>query len=139
MCCGVRAVVRRWQWWLLAAPLVAATVAVPAASHAQVPRDTTTRRDTTARRDTIRAPGDTLRSDSTAKFQVEWATPDSVMSEMLARPGYTATKYQGTRVELRAKDKIIKLEGNAAVGRPDAVLVGDTVTYNDSLDIVTAV
>ena len=142
---GVRAVVRRWHWWLLAAPLVAATITVPAASHAQVPRDTTTRRDTTARRDTttrrdtVRAPGDTLRSDSTAKFQVEWATPDSVMSEMLERAGYTATKYQGARVELRAKEKIIKLVGNAAVGRPDAVLVGDTVTYNDSLDIVTAV
>jgi lipopolysaccharide assembly outer membrane protein LptD (OstA) len=105
------------------------------------------------RRDTIRAPGDTVRApgdtsrarrdslnaDSTAKLSVEWATPDSVMNELLSREGYTTTKYQGERVELRTKDKTIRLEGKAAVGRPDAVLAGDTVVYNDSLDIVTAV
>ena len=138
----VHGVVRRehrWTRWLVAVPLVAAAVVVPAAAHGQVRRDTTTRRDTTARRDTVRAPGDTTGRDSTAKFTVEWATPDSVMSDLLARAGYTATKYQGERVELRAKDKIIKLQGKAAVGRPDAVLAGDTVTYDDSLDIVTAV
>jgi hypothetical protein len=90
-------------------------------------------------RDTTRARGDSLRPDSTAKLRVTWAEPDSVMSELLSREGYTATKYQGERVELRAKDRTIKLEGKAAVGRPDAVLAGDTVVYNDSLDIVTAV
>jgi hypothetical protein len=90
-------------------------------------------------RDTTRARADSLRPDSTAKLRVEWAEPDSVMSELLSREGYTTTKYQGERVELRAKDRTIKLEGKAAVGRPDAVLAGDTVVYNDSLDIVTAV
>ena len=132
-------VVRRWQRWLLGLSLAAAGTGIPAMASAQVRRDTTARRDTTTRRDTVRAPGDTLQRDSTAKFQVEWANPDSVMSELLSREGYTATKYQGDRVELRAKEKIIKLEGKAAVGRPDAVLAGDTVTYDDSLDIVTAV
>src|SRR5688572_4259616 len=61
------------------------------------------------------------------------------MSALMAREGYVVTKYQGGRVELRAKEKTIKLAGKAAVGRPDAVLVGDTVVYNDSLDIVNAV
>jgi hypothetical protein len=133
----VRAVVRRCRRWLLAVPLVAAAVGAPVAANAQV------RRDTTVRRDTIRVPGDTVRRDSTqrdstSKFQVEWATPDSVMSALLSREGYTATKYQGERVVLRAQEKVIRLEGKAAVGRPDAVLAGDTVIYNDSLDLVTA-
>jgi lipopolysaccharide assembly outer membrane protein LptD (OstA) len=126
--------------------LAAAVTAFAAPAHAQVRRDTTTRRDPGVRRDTIRTPGDTLRApgdslrpDSTAKVKVVWAEPDSVMSALLAREGYTVTKYQGNRVELRVEDRIIKLEGKAAVGRPDAVLVGDTVVYNDSLDIVTAV
>jgi lipopolysaccharide assembly outer membrane protein LptD (OstA) len=139
--------VRRWRLVGGVFGLVAAAVAMPADAHAQVRRDTTARRDTTRLPgDTIRAPGDTSRarrdsvnSDSTAKLKVEWAEPDSVMTELMKREGYTTTKYQGERVELQAKEKRIKLEGKAAVGRPDAVLAGDTVVYDDSLDIVTAV
>ena len=138
--------VRRWSSAVAMGTVVAAATLVPTRGDAQVRRDTTARRDTVrAPGDTIRAPGDTtgarrdsLRADSTAKLKVEWAQPDSVMSELISREGYTATKYQGERVDLRAKDRTIKLEGKAAVGRPDAVLVGDTVVYNDSLDIVTA-
>jgi hypothetical protein len=148
----IRALVRRWRGGLIAGSVVAVALALPAVARAQVRRDPPTRRDTTARRDTIRARGDTIRApgdttrarkdslnaDSTSKLNVEWATPDSVMSELMAREGYTTTKYQGERVELKQKDRTIRLEGKAAVGRPDAVLAGDTVVYNDSLDIVTA-
>ena len=134
----VRAIVRLRRG-AAAGLLAAATLVLSTSAGAQVRRDTTTRRDSVrAPGDTVRAPGDSLRADSTAKVKVEWAEPDSVMSELLSREGYTATKYQGQRVELRAKDRTIKLEGKAAVGRPDAVLIGDTVVYNDSLDIVTA-
>ncbi|HUQ82546.1 MAG TPA: putative LPS assembly protein LptD [Gemmatimonadaceae bacterium] len=138
------AVVRRWQLLLAVVPLFAGVLAARPA-EAQVRRDSTARRDTVPRRppvtraDSLALARDTLQRDSTAKLQVEWASPDSVMSELMAREGYTATKYQGQRVELRAKEKTIKLEGKAAVGRPDAVLVGDTVVYDDSLDQVTAV
>jgi hypothetical protein len=139
-----RAFVRRCERSLVATLLLAAAVAVPCSVEAQVRRDTTARRDSLARRDstardTIRAPGDTVGRDSTAKLQVQWADPDSVMQELMSREGYVTTKYQGERVELRAKDKTIRLAGSAAVGRPDAVLVGDTVVYNDSLDVVTAI
>jgi hypothetical protein len=137
---GVRAVVRRRLGQVVASVLVAVAVAIPASVNAQVRRDTTARRDTLrAPGDTSRARGDTLRADSTKKVTVQWAEPDSVMSELLSREGYTPTKYQGQRVQLRVKDRTIKLEGKAAVGRPDAVLIGDTIVYNDSLDIVTAV
>jgi len=99
---------------MAAVPIVAALLLAPVTARAQVRRDTTARRDTTTRRDTIRAPGDTLQRDSTAKFEVEWAEPDSIMSELLSREGYTATKYQGERVEIRAKDKSLKFTGSPA-------------------------
>lgn len=128
-----------------ALPLVASVGQAQVRRDTTARRDTTVRRDSTARGDTIRAPGDTTRApgdtipgDSTKKAQVEWAQPDSAMSALLSREGYTATKYQGDRVELQAQQRTIRLQGQAAVGRPDAVLIGDTVVYNDSLDVVTA-
>ena len=139
----VRPGARRLVRWLgracvvvLGAGGITATTAPTA--EAQVRRDTTARRDTTVRRDTTaqrdtvgrdttRAPGDSLQRDSTSKFEVEWASPDSAMEELLTREGYVVTKYQGDRVELLAKDRSIRLVGTAAVGRPEAVLVGDTV------------
>ncbi len=133
----VRGVVRHRSVGCVVALLAGLVMLAASPASAQVRRDTTTRRDTTVRRDTIprRVPGDTtrvrgdsLQRDSTAKLQVEWADPDSAMTELMAREGYTATKFQGSRVELRAKGKIIKLEGQAAVGRPDAVLVGDPLS-----------
>jgi hypothetical protein len=110
-----RAFVRRCERSLVATLLLAAAVAVPCSVEAQVRRDTTARRDSLARRDstardTIRAPGDTVGRDSTAKLQVQWADPDSVMQELMSREGYVTTKYQGERVELRAKDKTIRLD-----------------------------
>jgi hypothetical protein len=147
----VRAPVRRWRFAAVVGSVVTAALLSPAEARGQVPIPIPTRppvrRDSVrAPGDTIRAPGDTskvradsLRPDSTVKLRVDWAEPDSVMSDLLAKEGYTATKYQGERVELRQKDRTIKLEGKAAVGRPDAVLAGDTVIYNDSLDVVTAI
>ena len=81
-------------------------------------------------------PGDTIRRDTTRL--VEWAEPDSVMAELLARAGYIATKYQGERVIFDAKRKEIIVLGNAAVGREQTTLIADTVRYNDSLKIVRA-
>ena len=54
------------------------------------PRQTPGAQDTSAR-DTTRL--------------VEWAEPDSVMAELLARAGYLATRYQGDRVIFDAKAK----------------------------------
>jgi hypothetical protein len=82
------------------------------------------------------APGDTVRRDTTRL--VEWAEPDSVMRELLARAGYIATRYQGDRVIFNANGKEIIVLGNAAVGRDQTTLIADTIRYNDSLKIVRA-
>ncbi|MEO5902635.1 MAG: putative LPS assembly protein LptD [Gemmatimonadaceae bacterium] len=97
-----------------------------------------------------RAPGDTtsradsLRGDSAASHEiVKWVEPDSVTAALLARVGYTATRYQGVNVNFDAAKRILYLEGNskvgrAAVGRAGTILVGDTITYNDSTKVVVA-
>ena len=86
---------------------------------------------------------DSARADTTAKELIKWEPPDSVASEMLSRPGYSATRYQGLNVNFDARRRILYLEGSpatgrAAVGRAGTILVGDTITYNDSTKIVVA-
>jgi hypothetical protein len=79
---------------------------------------------------------DTAARDTTRL--VEWAEPDSVMAELLARAGYLATRYQGDRVIFDAKAKEIIVLGSAAVGREQTTLIADSIRYNDSLKIVRA-
>ena len=83
-------------------------------------------------RDSARAAGDT-----TPRELVQWAEEDSVMRALLARPGFSATRYQGDKVTFGAADRVLILEGRpSAVQRGPATLVGDTIVYNDSLDVV---
>jgi hypothetical protein len=85
------------------------------------------------------APGaDSTARDSTRADRVQWAEPDSVMAALLAREGYTVTRYQGDSVHFDARQRQLALEGSpAAVERAGSMLVGDTVIYDDSLDRVT--
>ena len=87
-----------------------------------------------ARLDSLRTAGDTSRrADSTQKEIVRWTEPDSVMRELLARAGYTVTRYQGRTVLFDAEARGLQLVGEpAAVSREASILVGDTVIYNDS-------
>lgn len=104
-----------------------------------------------ARGDTIRRPGaaDTVRSresvgrggldSASARLEVEWATPDSAMDALLRRPGYNVTRYQGNVVIFKALEHTMNLVGKrAAVQRDSATLVGDTIQFNDSTNIVIA-
>jgi hypothetical protein len=88
------------------------------------------------------APVDTTRRDSTRAEPpaeiVKWAETDSVMEALLRRQGYAPTRYQGERVTFDATGKAIRIEGEAAVGREQTILVGDTVIYNDVTKIVRA-
>ncbi len=89
---------------------------------------------------TRRVVGDTLRVDSGAvRKLIEWAEADSVTRALLDRPGYSVTRYQGVKVTFNARSRTLYLEGGpAAVGRGTTLLVGDTITYNDSTKIVLA-
>ncbi|MGQ0713268.1 MAG: LPS-assembly protein LptD [Gemmatimonadaceae bacterium] len=97
------------------------------------------------RPDTVRTPREqldprdsTARTDTTQRVLVEWAAPDSIMRELLAREGFIATRYQGETVVFDAARKEIIVLGDAAVGRDQTTLVADTIRYSDSLKIVRA-
>jgi hypothetical protein len=89
--------------------------------------------------DTLRR-GDSTRVDSTqAKVLIKWEEADSMTTELLGRKGYEVTRYQGKKVVFNAKQRTLYLEGvPAGVGRGETILVGDTITYNDSTKIVLA-
>jgi hypothetical protein len=91
-----------------------------------------------ARSDTL-APRDTLQR---TKEIINWAVPDSVMTALMSRPGYVATRYQGDTVIFRALQRMLRLIGSdsarAGVERDNTMLAGDSILYNDSLKIVTA-
>jgi hypothetical protein len=70
---------------------------------------------------------------------VIWSEADSVMQSLLARAGYTITRYQGDTVRFDADTRALRVEGNAAVGRGETVLVGDTLIYNDVARTVLAI
>lgn len=74
-----------------------------------------------------------------ARMEVKWAAPDSVMNELLNRRGYSVTRYQGENVVFRATERTMNLLGkHSAVQRDSALLVGDTIQYNDSTNVVVA-
>lgn len=109
-------------------------------ARTRAPRDTTRRtaRDSTGRRDST-ARG--AASDSTGvKPLVNWRLDnDSIAQALLRRPGFRATRYQGNTVIFNAQTKALKIQGDpAAVARDQTLVIGDTVIYNDSTKLVTA-
>ncbi len=123
---------------LCATGLAAQVRPVPAAPRrdtVRVPRrDTVPARPDTVRRDSTRA------ADSTApKELIKWNEQDSVMRDLMSRPGYTATRYQGDEAVFNAQTKTLILKGKkAGVNRELTILVADSILYNDSTKIMVA-
>ena len=96
-------------------------------------------------RDSLRGKPDTTRADSAkadsarAREIVRWNEADSVMQALMARPGYSATQYQGNKVVFNAQSRTLDLGGApSAVGRDQTLLVADSITYNDSTKLIFA-
>ena len=93
------------------------------------------------RRSAPAATSDSAGQDTAKKVSelVKWIEPDSVLASLLAREGFSKTRYQGRRVRFDATTRTLYLEGEpAAVLRGTALLVGDTILYNDSTRVVVA-
>ena len=98
------------------------------------------------RADTLRLQADSIRNAQMEgldlvkkKLEVTWDTPDSVMTELLNREGYSVTKYQGKNVIFKALEHTMYLVGKrAVVQRDSSLLVGDTITFNDSTQFMNA-
>ena len=95
-------------------------------------------RPDTLRRPVTPADSAALRDTTRPPDLVRWPEPDSVMRELLARAGFTATRYRGDVVIFDAGAKTIDLRGNAAVERAGTILVADSIIYNDSTRMVVA-
>lgn len=104
----------------------------PAALYAQqpgtVPSVVPLPSDTVAVRAAVRA--DSVHAD-TARTLVVWPTSDTLLSRLLATPGYTPTRYRGADATFDATHHELRLSGKAAVQRQQMILVGDTIRYND--------
>lgn len=85
-----------------------------------------------ARRDTV---------DRRPKL-IDWVPDDSVMIALRARAGYTVVRYQAQDVGFAAAGRTMSLVGKdsskAVVQRDSTMLVADSITYSDSLKLVTA-
>jgi hypothetical protein len=132
--------VRRWST-VVAVVVLLAGVALEAAGQARPPvRSDTTRRDSLARRDTTDSLGRPL-ADSLRRRKVDFTfeSPDSVMQALMQRTGFSVTRYQGENVRFRAADRVLNIEGDpSAVQRDSTLLVGDTILFNDSTQMVRA-
>ncbi len=74
-----------------------------------------------------------------AELVFEFDGPDSTMRELMNRAGYRQVQYQGGHLVFDAKTKQLDLQGKpSAVKRDETMLVGDTITYNDSTKKVFA-
>jgi hypothetical protein len=128
--------------------LVAALSVVVAVSSlgAQARTDTLVRRDSLARIDSLlrRAGRPGILGDTAARTRqlITWEATDSVMSALMARPGYNVTRYQGDTVIFRANQRILRLlrgdSVQAGVERDKATLVGDSILFNDSTKVIIA-
>lgn len=142
----------------LVTALLAFAGAVTGEAHAQVGAparpDTVTRRDSAGRPEAARRGADTLqtRADSALRRMgqqpgdslpkprvIQWNPLDSVAAALLSRDGFSVTRYQGDTVVFRADERVMLLRGKpSVVSRDSATLVGQTIEYNDSTQIVTA-
>ncbi|HEV7838907.1 MAG TPA: putative LPS assembly protein LptD, partial [Gemmatimonadaceae bacterium] len=128
--------------------LVCGLLSALAFASASTRLDAQVRRPTSqpaARRDTARvlpdsSRADSLRADSSQRRElIKWGEPDSVLQALMARPGYTATRYQGDRVTFDAQTRTLHLQGDpSGVQREQTVLVADTIFYNDSTKRILA-
>ncbi|MBA3259237.1 MAG: LPS-assembly protein LptD, partial [Gemmatimonadales bacterium] len=117
--------------------------AAPAeAQVGQQRRQPTTRRalQDTTRRDSLGdtrqiQPGQSLDSATAQRMGLptapsrSFAAPDSVVSALLERRGYSVTRYRADSATVFVQDERVRLEGEALTERQGALLEADTITY----------
>jgi Tat protein translocase TatC len=58
-----------------------------------------------------------------------FAPPDSVVQELLNRPGYRPTRYRSDSATVLVEDQEVRLHGQALTERQGALLEADSITY----------
>jgi Tat protein translocase TatC len=66
-------------------------------------------------------------------------TPDSIMEQLLARPGFQAVRYRSDSATLYAEERRIQLRWEALTQRGQSIMEADSaITYDDSNCLMTA-
>src|SRR5215212_4499042 len=119
-----------------------------ARAEAQVPaqqrRPPPPRRDTTLADSTRARPGQTLDSAAARRLGLptgptrSFVAPDSVISELLARPGYQSTRYRADSATVLVQDQRVLLNGQALTERRGTSLEAGSITYRRSSCVLDA-
>jgi Tat protein translocase TatC len=123
-------------------------VLIGAQAEAQVPGQQ--RRPRQARPDSLAAdstqvrPGQTLDTATARRMGLPTAptrsftAPDSVIAELLARPGYQSTRYRADSATVFVQDQRVLLKGQALTERRGTSLEAGTITYRRSSCVLDA-
>jgi Tat protein translocase TatC len=119
-----------------------------ARAEAQVPGQQ--RRTRPARPDTLQSdssavrPGQTLDTATARRMGLPtaptrtFAAPDSVLNELLNRPGYQSTRYRADSATVFVQDQRVLLKGQALTERRGTSLEAGTITYRRSSCVLDA-
>jgi Tat protein translocase TatC len=119
---------------------------VPAQQRRPAPTRADSLRDSTrlARDSSQIRPGQTLDTATARRMGLptapsrSFAPPDSVTSELLARPGYQSTRYRADSATVFVEDQRVFLKGRALTERRGTSLEADTITYRRSSCLLDA-
>jgi Tat protein translocase TatC len=120
-----------------------------ARAEAQVPgqqrgRPRQPRPDTLAADTNQTRPGQTLDTATARRMGLptapsrSFAPPDSVISELLSRPGYQSTRYRADSATVFVQDQRVLLQGQALTERRGTSLEAGTITYRRSSCVLNA-
>jgi sec-independent protein translocase protein TatC len=130
------------------AGLLLLLVLLGARAEAQVPGQQ--RRPRPSRPDTLRTdstqvrPGQTLDTATARRMGLptaptrSFSSPDSVITELLARPGYQSTRYRADSATVFVQDQRVLLKGQALTERRGTSLEAGTITYRRSSCVLDA-
>jgi hypothetical protein len=86
----------------------------------------------------VPAAGDTLAGDSLAQPTRPFPEPDSIMQELMRRPGYRPVVYRGDTLQFSTQERSIQILQRANIDRAGEKLSADTIVYEGNTQWVTA-
>jgi hypothetical protein len=100
-------------------------------------QDTTRARPPRPERDPEQLP-DSLAADTLSELAEPFPAPDSLMQELMLRPGYRPVVYRGDTLQFSTQDRTIHIQERANIEREGEQLYADSVVYQGESRFVTA-
>jgi len=117
---------------------------VPAGQRRPLTRADSLRDSTRLARDSVPAPGQSLDTATARRLGLPtapsrtFAEPDSIVTDLLGRSGYQATRYSADSATVFVQDQRVFLQGKALTERRGSTLEADTITYRSASCLLDA-